>query len=203
MLEFIYTIVKDIWLWLRRRRRKLNAPEVVALRQKLKQEFEHKIIERRMSRLRGDVIIRDMNRVDKYPDDDKKRKGISPWFRVGLIGTYHRGIQVSLSIGKLTKDRQLKKWRYTDYKAGENGDLKVCLVGFIPFDNIEAVDWEGDEYYGFPHIYCYFNTKRKGPYERLTFCEEKYLDDTPYYTEIADYKSVNKISKKRNIDYFA
>lgn len=144
-----------------------------------------------------------MKRVDNYPNDDDKRKGISTWFRVGLLGTYHRGIQVLLRIDKLTKDRQFNKWRYTDYKAGENGDLKVFLVGFILFENIEAVDWGGDEYYGFPHIYCYFSAKSKEPYEKVVFCVEKYLDDAPFYSEVADYKSVDKFSKKRDVDYFA
>jgi len=101
MLQLIYSILKDICSWLRRRRRRLSPDEVVCRRQKWKQEFEDKISERRVSGLRGDVIIRDMKRVDNYPDDDKKGKGISPWFRVGILGTYHHGIQVSHHFSKV------------------------------------------------------------------------------------------------------
>lgn len=206
MWDIAYTFIKDIvsFLWSRfhKRKRTLSESEVVQLRQRWKQEFELKILEARISKLSKDVIIRDVNRMDSYPDGDKK-KGISAWFRVGLLATYHRGIQVLLRIGRLTKDNKSGKWRYTNYQAGESGDLKVFLIGFIPYENIEAVDWDGDEYYYFPHIYCYFTEKTREPYERIAFCEEKHLDESPYYTEVADFKSVHKFSKKFNVDYFA
>jgi len=60
------------------------------------------------------------------------------------------------------------------------------------------VNWEGGEYYGFPHIYCYFDTKRKEPYETLEFCEEKNFDGVPYYTKVADYDSVREFSMEFN-----
>jgi hypothetical protein len=63
-----------------------------------------------------------MKRLDAYPDLDENEKGISPWFRLGLVGTYHRGILVAHGWGTLTKDEDA--WRYTDYKAGERGDLR-------------------------------------------------------------------------------
>lgn len=113
------------------------------------------------------------------------------------MATYHKGIQVGLRWGKLTMDKTTNKWRYTNYESGENGDIKVILIGYIPYENIEAVDWDGDEYYAFPHIYCYFNTKRKEPYERLVFCEEKHLDDFPFYSEVPDYDTVHKMRKNR------
>jgi hypothetical protein len=156
----------------------------------------------RMSELRPDVIIRDVKRMDSYPDGLSK-KGISPWFRISLLDTYHRGIRVCLRVGKLTRDCESGKWRYTDYQAGESGDLRVFLVGFIPFENIEAVDWDEDEYYYVPHIYCHFIETSGEPYEKLAFCEEKFLDDHPYYTEVVDYNSVHKFSKRFKLDYFA
>ena len=60
--------------------------------------------------------------------------------------------------GNLTRDGDA--WRYTNYKTGEKGDLKVMLISSIPYENIEHVDWEGDEYYGYPHIYGWFNNKK-------------------------------------------
>ena len=44
------------------------------------------------------MIVRDVDRVDDYPDGDTKGKGISAWFKVELLGTYHRGIEVGLSL---------------------------------------------------------------------------------------------------------
>ncbi len=202
-LSFVYRVLKDGLGLLRRGHRRLEPSEVIQIRQRWKKEFETKIFERRRDGLRTDVIIRDMKRVDSYPNINEKKKGISPWFRVGLMGTYHKGIQVGLGWGMLSIDGETKEWRYTDYSAGEEGDIKVILIGYIAFENIETVDWEGDEYYGFPHIYCYFNSKRKEPYERLAYCEQRELDDIRYYREIADHARVRKMSKKRRIEYFA
>jgi hypothetical protein len=206
MWEIAYTLGKDLLSFIlsffHKRKRKLTKSEIVQLRQKWKSEFEKKILELRISEVYTDVIIRDVKRMDSYPNDDKK-KGISSWFRVSLLDTYHRGIQVLLRIGKLTKDRESGKWRYTDYKSGESGDLRVFLVGFIPFENIEAVDLDGDEHYYLPNIYCHFVEKSGEPYEKIAFCEEKFLDERPYFTEVIDFKSVHKFSKKFKVDYFA
>ena len=207
MWDIAYSICKDLasFFWSvvkKKKKRQLSEIEVVQLRQKWKNEFEQKILETRVSELSKDVIIRDVKRIDSYPDGDKK-KGISSWFRLSLLATYHRGIQVLLRIGRLTKDPNSGKWRYTNYKAGEPGDFKVFLIGFIPYENIKAVDWDGDEYYCYPHIYCHFAEKSGEPYEKIAFCEEKFLDDHPYYTEVVDFKSVHKLSKKFKIDYFA
>ena len=114
MWEIAYTLGKDLLSFIlsffHKRKRKLTKSEIVQLRQKWKSEFEKKILELRISEVYTDVIIRDVKRMDSYPNDDKK-KGISSWFRVSLLDTYHRGIQVLLRIGKLTKDRESGKWR--------------------------------------------------------------------------------------------
>ena len=138
-----------------------------------------------------------------YPDLDENEKGISPWFRLDLVGTYHRGILVAHGWGTLTKDGDA--WRYTDYKAGERGDLKVLLISSIPYENIEQVDWDGDEYYGYPHIYCWFNNK-KVPYERTAIYEkhEPIVEGAlPWFKEIADVEDVRRRSRKHGLDgYF-
>jgi hypothetical protein len=69
------------------------------------------------------------------------------------------------------------------------------MTGFIPYENIEDVDWNGDSYYAYPHIYCYFDHKKE-PYERIAFCEQRRLNGHVYFSELVDYKSVLKRSKK-------
>ena len=155
----VYQVGKDVWARIRGRSRRLTPSQIIELRSKWKPLFERHIADTYREKLRPDVIIRDMKRLDKYPNLDENENGISPWLRLGLMGTYHRGILVSST---LTKDADA--WRYTDYKGGERGDLKVLLISSIPYENIEQVDWDGDEYYGYPHIYCWFNNK-KVPYE--------------------------------------
>lgn len=198
-----YRIVKDIWSAMRGRKRQLSADEIVQLRQKWKSEIEAKLWDRRREGLRTDIIVRDMKRVDNYPDTEDKKKGASSWFRAGLMGTYHKGVLLGLRWGSLTLDSKIDKYRYTNYKNGEKGDIKVILIGYVKYEDIEAVDWEGDEFYGLPHFYCYFNTKSKEPYERLAYCEQKHLNDIPFYTDVADFNEVHKLRKKAGVEYFA
>jgi hypothetical protein len=44
-----------------------------------------------------EVIIRDIRRMDKFPDIDEESIGISPWFKLDVLGIYDRGIEVFLS----------------------------------------------------------------------------------------------------------
>src|SRR3984893_17845642 len=52
------------------------------------------------------------------------------------------------------------------YEAGETGDITVLLIGSIPFENIDNFDWDGDEFYRYQHIYCFFSY-RKEPYQHI------------------------------------
>ena len=99
---------------------------------------------------------------------------------------------------RLTKDED-GHLRFADYSAGERGEMKVVLLGTIPYDNIDSVDWDGDEYYGFPHIYCFFAHKKE-PYEHLGFYIETAPlapEGLPSYEEVTSFKEVCKFSKKR------
>lgn len=107
--------------------------------------------------------MRDMRRVDSYPETNKRR-GISPWFRVGLLGTYHRGILLGLGWHNLVNDPALGGWRYHDWRQKDSEEplgQKVVLIGKVPFESIEEVEWDGDEYYNYPHIYCYFKHEKQ------------------------------------------
>lgn len=162
-------------------------------REKLRKEFDEELMKIRANKLRRDVIIRDIDRVDGYPNTDEDH-GISSLFRIAILNTYTRGVRVGLSIDGLTEYED--GYRYTDYKNKEESDISAYLVGEIPFDSIVTVNWDGDEYYYFPHIYCYFNDNGE-PYERLMFCEKVDMGDgIDYYKEISDYESVRTNSKK-------
>ena len=132
---------------------------------------------------------------------NEKSKGISPWFKVGLEETYHSGIHVGLRYGSLSIYPD--GYRFTNHKENEEADLKVMLMGEIPFDVIEAVNIEGDEFYSFPHIFCHFPFKSQ-PYKRLFFCEVIMQDHGhPWYKEIADYDLVKLNSELSGVEYFS
>ena len=74
----------------------------------------------------------------------------------------------------------------------------MILAGRIPFENIEAVDWDGDEYYYFPHIYCHF-TNRKEPYESVDYYTEiQNPHRRPHYSELVNVKDVKRRHTQRS-----
>ena len=199
---FVYNAVKDAL----GKSKKLTQQEKIKLRQKWKPEFEGHVRDQFAKKHRRDVIIRDVHRVDSYPEIKEEEKGISPWFRMGLVGTYHRGIYVSMHWNKLIP-MPGGNFRVHDPfgidKYADNIDekaIKVLLLGMIPFENIESVDWGGDEYYYFPHIYCHFRNKGE-PYERVAFFEEGQLfpESLPFYTELAETKEVKNASLRAGV----
>jgi hypothetical protein len=199
MPGFLYPMAKDVWSWMRGRRKQLSPAKILEYRQKWKPRFEEEIAKNHAQQLRPDVIIRDIKRIDVYPKINESQKGISPWFRAALLDIYHRGVLIGLSWHSLTLTDG-GQWRYADHQNKEERDLRAVLVGRIPFENIETVDWEGDEYYAYPHIYCYFDAKRKEPYEALAFYEKKDFDGRPYYSEVATLEDVNTLSNKLGIE---
>jgi hypothetical protein len=164
---FLYNLVKDFWRFMSGRGRKLTSEEKIELRLKWKSRFEEEITKNWRDKLRSDVVVRDMRRIDNYPDIDERDRGISPWFRVGLIDLYHRGIVVGFGWHRLIKTAQ-GGWREKNYEEDKEEGENVLLAGRIPFENIEDVDWDGDEYYNYPHIYCHFSN-RKSPYESVGY----------------------------------
>ena len=201
--SFIYSALRDFIKWVRGSQNKIQPEEVIRLRQKWKKEFEQHLRLKSDSSGYGDAIIRDVGRANEYPEVDEKKKGISSWFKVGLLGTYHRGLQVGLRIEGLKFDEAAGGWRYNDHKKDEPADVNAWLVGLIPFERIVSLDWRGDEYYNLPHIYCQFTSKTKEPYEEVIFCERQKLDQFFYYSEIAKWNSVDKLSKKLKTGYYA
>lgn len=114
----------------------------------------------------GDAIIRELRRMDSYPDIDDSLRGISPWFKVELKGTYYGGVEAFLSVQEVLIEKDIAR------PAPDTHDPEartVFVVGRIPYGAIEGIDWEGDEYYGFTHVYCRFRGwgGRKGPYESI------------------------------------
>ena len=81
----------------------------------------------------------------------------------------------------------MKHWRYANYKRGEKADISAAVIGLVRYENVESVTWDGDEYYGFPHLYCHFVERKRQPYERVALFERKVLDHFEFYTELADY----------------
>ena len=84
MLEFVttnlpYTMAKDAITAIRHGRRRLSASEIIARRQKWKPLFEQEIWKTHRDKLRQDAIVRDMKRIDHYPDAKSPRYCTGKW----------------------------------------------------------------------------------------------------------------------------
>ena len=174
----------------------MGSGEKVRHAQELRKILDEEIMKCRYEKLRKDAIIMHVSRKDEYPDLDDNEKGISSWFKVGLEETYHSGIHVGLSIKSLKTCPD--GYRLKNYKKDEEGDITVMLMGAIPFDVIETVNIEGDEYYPYPHIFCHFPFKTE-PYEQLFYAEViMQPHGHPWYKEVADYESVKLNTQLHN-----
>lgn len=111
-----------------------------------------------------EIIIRDLARIDEYPDTDNSVSGISPWFRVEVKGQYHRGLEVLLRLVEVIQERGEAR------EVRDGSGRTVAVVGLIPYESIIEIDWDGDEFYGVPHFYCWFN-QEDGPYEEIKLYE--------------------------------
>ncbi|HGS5804003.1 TPA: hypothetical protein ACMD0U_000257 [Vibrio parahaemolyticus] len=152
--------------------------------------------------LRRKVNIRDIDRVESYPEV-MEDQGISPWFKVELAQPYHRGIQVFLRAGAIVSCDD-GTYRFRDHSKGEKGDERVFLIGEIPFSNIVTINFDGDEYDYFPHIFCHFSELAGEPYERLIICKEIDMGNGhKYYSEIETLENMQRNSEKYGVKHFA
>jgi len=194
MLGTIYEILKDILTFVFKRFKKPDPAVLLKQRQEWRSEFEKHLQKNKTELIYGEAIIRDISRMDNYPDVVDYKKGISSWFKVEVKGLYHRGVEVILRIDGLVYVENIRKWRYSI--NNEHNTVRAFLVGQIPFDVIRGVEWNGDEYYHYPHIYCEFNKKEKQPYEKLVYYVLYGLDENRYFMEIAKLDDVVKSSKR-------
>jgi hypothetical protein len=181
--------------------KKLAPTELVNHREEMRKHFQKEVREIRCNNLRSDVIIRHVRRVDSYPETNDQESGISPWFRVSLVDLYHKGILVALQIGTLVDGPD--GYRFRDYSIGEEGTLRVYLIGKIPYDVIEAVNFDGDEYYHYPHVFCHFPFNGE-PYEELVFSEKIDMGNGHFFfKDVATQKEVIENSKNWGGDFFS
>ena len=173
--------------WIVGRFKKPAPASVLKHRLDLRNDFQQNLPAPNNLGIRGEAIIRDLDRMDSYPNVDLRRQGISPWFEVEIKGLYERGLEVFIAM-----PRRIRKDMYGEWKISDPGDEEGILayqVARIPSDVIEYVDWDGDAYHRTPHIYCHYKFKG-GPYEEIVFFG-KFTDSEDLY-EVTDFRPGDK-----------
>jgi hypothetical protein len=156
---FVYALIKDAWLAIEPRWHHLTAAEILAKRDKWRKPFQEEIWRNFSEKLREDVIIHDIDRMRIYPKIDNRKGRVSSWFRSALLDTRNEGIIIWISSGTLTRAEGEDGWRFT--RPDEDGEVEVVLAGLVPYEEIEHVDWHGDDCYYFPHIFCRYRQRGK------------------------------------------
>lgn len=202
LLSFLSRVLSFVFGWLSKGKSRLTPEQRVEHREQIRAEvasgFEWNPLSESYSYT--EVIIRDINRVDEYPDVTGK-KGISSWFRTGFLGTYHRGIELGLGYEGLVFDEKHSAWRLASYD--EEPSTRVVRLGRLPYDEIVKINWAGDEHYPFPHIYCRFGQRKKEPWEAVVYAKAgKNPGGRPFYEDLAKYDDVTKLSSRLKTGYY-
>jgi len=118
----------------------------------------------------GEIIIRDIDN-DTYPDFNKK-KGISEWFKVELYNLYLNGIEIYLYHPRELIYNENYNWdllhQENDNRKKKYKSISVNMIGRISYSNILEYDFDGDNYYPMPHIFCRFDLNEM-PYESIEY----------------------------------
>lgn len=119
----------------------------------------------------SEVLIRSI--YDKaYPDENTLLKyDFTGYYKAEVYNFYHNGLMV-----RAYPYAKKVKYRLKDYdESGDKiVDLRVEILGCIPFENIIEYDIDGDEYYNYPHLFCDF-VNVSDPYEKIVYISESGL----------------------------
>lgn len=120
----------------------------------------------------SEVLIRSI--YDKaYPENTLLDTDFTGYYKAEVYNFYHNGLMVRAY--PYVKDIKYKQEILDNGDEFEIIDLKVELLGCIPFDNIIEYDMEGDEYYNYPHLFCDF-VNVSDPYEKIVYlCDDGYI----------------------------
>jgi hypothetical protein len=108
MITSVLALRREYLEW--RRQRRAGPEERIRRRQELKLQIAAKLPSSGPGHAPR-LIVRDLARVDAYPDIDDRPWGISAWFRVEAKGLYHRGLEVFLAIEELVIDNAIARPR--------------------------------------------------------------------------------------------
>jgi len=134
--------------------RKISKKDKLEHKEKIKQKTEELLSRIYREGIRSKVYLVNIGRYFKdYPSNDEKLFSGYSHIRANVKSTRFNGIEffteiININIGvngrmSLTGDNS-------------NGILKAFAVGVVPYEWIEYVDLQGDEYEGVPLFYCHF-----------------------------------------------
>lgn len=200
-LRFVGGLIKSGFQYWQVRNRMLSPEQRLALREKWRPVFETYVFTQQKKGGNLDAIMRDVRRLDEYPEVDEKAKGISPWFRFGLVDTYERGFVALLTIVPLTVDEKTGEWRQVGLREETEGE-NFYRAGFVPYEWVEEVNWEGDHYYNMPIVFTHFVDRKRSPYVKVAYFDTFELHGIVHYRERFSYEDIRRATKRAGVKFW-
>ncbi len=152
----------DFTRWVLAVIRKQDRRQIVEHRVRVRAELLAKLPARSEHGFLTEIIVRDVARLDRYGDPGSGRT--APEIRLVLEEVNEDGIEVaSFPMLSAVRTQDGDNWRFVAPDEAVEGQVAVYAVGRIPFEFIERIDWYGDGWHPFPHVYCRFDGVRGGP----------------------------------------
>lgn len=167
--------------------KKLSNKTKLKHKEKVKQKTEKLLSKIFRQKLSNEVYLVNINRYFKdYPSNKEKRFEGYSHIRAEIKSTRFDGIEFFSSM-------PVEVYKNSNGKLSFKGEKKekaynAFPVGVVPYEWVEHVDIEGDEYGGVPLFYCYFKGKTNWKFwKRLLFFGYPYKR-TLYYRESDTYR---------------
>lgn len=200
MWEIVYSLVRDavgaIGGW--RSRRSLSPESVFEARERWRSKFEDEV--HRGHRHGGrDCYIVNAGRLNEYQTSgvdwlSRLLRRPSAWFRAGFSQAHADSFLCGLGVAYVKKVGD--RWQETlDHEYSDA--RKLFVIGYIPYEWIMHVDWNGDEYTNKPVIYCRFWGKKGSPFRSVSYCRTGQIDDHPeFYVDVASLEEVRRPTRR-------
>lgn len=152
-------------------------------RLKLKKQFENFFKKNNEEK----IVVRDINNLDAYPDL-QKIEGTLTWYRVYLRNINQDGLEVydGHSHVYIKKDKKTNNWEIVKNPPREHNLEAAWVIGIIPYDWIENVDFDGEFFdkTGVPHVFINFKGKKCLGYKTLKYFINKKIGERSYEEEL-------------------
>jgi hypothetical protein len=132
----------------------------LALRKKVSKDFKKWLnysLENRTAKNR--MLLRKYD-GKQYPEtNEPDEHGQYEWFRADILRLYHNGIEFILSLKEIQVFED-QSWELIEHNSKITGKpVSVYEIGKINFSDIVNYNFDGDEFYMYPHFFCKYAYK--------------------------------------------
>jgi hypothetical protein len=136
----------------------------------------------------GEFLIRDAER--RLPETEENHSPVLTPHSIGVLTDIHTE-HLEFTFGP-TGIKFIKNiadfWHIADER--DEDAIKVEMVCWLNYRDIDLIRWETNEYWEWPQICCRFTSANKFPFTRVFFAEEMTGLQRPFYREVCLFDDV-------------